>query len=160
MTVKTLNTTAIVALIGLVAAGTVSASPRANGPLTFTFTSVQTKMTPAAPMTMKSPPQIGDRMIFNDALYNRGAEFGKPSGALIGTADNICTIVRARSLQCTLVAHVPNGALVVTGTVSANSRASEFAITGGVGAYANATGTATGHDLSQTKTLVTVQVDS
>jgi hypothetical protein len=157
---KTLKVTAAVATAAFVAAGAVSASPRVEGPRTLTLVSVQKQFTTVPPISKASPPQIGGRLIFNDVLYNQGAQFGKPSGARVGTADNICTLVSNTALQCTLVAHVPNGALIVTGSIALNSKVTNLAVTGGVGAYAGAHGSATGRDVTQEKTMVVVHLTS
>jgi len=155
-----LKTTIALAAFGLASAGAVSAAPRAAAPRTFTVLSVQKQFTTVPQISKTSPPRIGDRMIFNDVDYNRVAQFGKPAGARIGTTDNLCTIVSMSELQCTLVAHVPTGALVATGSVNVNSHVTNFAITGGVGSFAGAHGSATGRDLDQTKTVVVIRLDS
>ena|SRR5579862_1320021 len=155
-----LRTTLAIAVLGLAAAGAVSAAPRAAAPQTLSLVSVQKRFTTVPKISMASPPRIGDRMIFNDVLYNRVAQFGKPAGARIGTADNLCTIVSTSALQCTLVAHVPAGALVATGSVNGNAHVTNFAITGGVGSYAGARGSASGRDLGPTKTVVVIRLDS
>lgn len=146
-----------VAAVALVAAAFTAAAPGVAAPQTLHLVSVQQQFTPI----MANPhgaPQVGDRMIFADALYNGTSQLGKPKGARVGTAENICTFVPNRRLQCSLVAHLPNGSIVATGSISADTKVSHFAITGGVGAYVDARGAATGKDVSDSKTLVDLQL--
>jgi hypothetical protein len=155
---QTIKVTAAVAGATLVAAGAVSAAPRVDGPQTLTLLSVQQTFSSVPQIDRRTPPALGDRMFFHDVLYNRGSQLGKPSGAAVGSADNVCTIVSKTALMCTLIAKLPNGQLVATGSVPLNAHGTNFAITGGTGAYATMRGSASGHDLSQTKTVVTIHL--
>ena len=151
---KHLAALAAVAAAGLVTAAVTSAAP---GPQTLLLTSVQKQFTPVM-ANPKGAPRVGDRMIFSDALYNRAAQLGKPRGARVGTAENVCTFVPGRRLQCVLVAHLPNGDVTLTGSLSAGAKVQRFAVTGGVGAYAGSRGDATGRDVSETRSLVDLRL--
>ena len=52
-----------------------------SGSRTLTFLDVSERFVPLEGISPNAPPSIGARYIFIDALYNRGAQFGKPSGA-------------------------------------------------------------------------------
>jgi hypothetical protein len=150
-------------LAGVLAAAAIAvpgaaASPRLDGPLALHFTSVQKSFTASPPITKSSPPKIGSRMIFDMVMYNRGAQLGKPSGARVGTAHNVCTIVSRSSFRCALVAHLPNGDVRLAGSIQNGAKVSHFAVTGGAGAYADSRGEATGKDVSDRKTLVDLQL--
>lgn len=146
----------VASAVALTAAAGGSAKPEGR---TLNLTSVQTSFVPVPAITRKTPPQIGGRMVFGDVLYNRGAQFGKPDGARVGTAENICTFVSTTAMQCTITAHLPNGQIVLGGAISKDSKQTTFAVTGGVGAFASARGSATGRDLSPTKSLVSLHLN-
>ncbi len=148
---------AAVAVAALATAIGSSAAPPATTPLS--LMSVQTSFVPVPPINKKSPPQIGGRMFFQDVLYNHAPQFGKPTGARVGTAEIVCTLVSSSHLECIVAAHLPGGELVLTGSNPIRSHHSTFAVTGGSGIYANVRGTTTGTDLSSTRTLVTGTLD-
>jgi hypothetical protein len=135
-----------------------SASAANSAASSFQLTAVQTSFVTAPAISKSSPPQIGGRMIFENVLYNRGPQFGRPAGARVGTADIVCTLVSKAYLDCTIDARLPGGQLVLSGSVPNNSSTNDYAITGGAGAYANATGSSTGRQINETKTLVTVNL--
>jgi hypothetical protein len=141
----------------LLATGAASASNGVSG-ATLKLTSVQTQFSTVPPISKSAPPAVGGRMIFEDVLYNRAPQFGKPAGARVGTASIVCTIVSKTSLACSINARVPDGQLVLAGSIAMGSHTNAYAITGGVGAYANATGSASGHDVGSTKSLVTIHL--
>jgi hypothetical protein len=101
-------------------------------------------------------PQVGTRMIFTSAIYNRVPQFGRPAGALVGHTELVCTIVSDAAAQCLVTAHVPNGQIVAAGAMPLKRglETNRFAITGGVGAYGAARGTIVSRDLGQTRSLV------
>jgi hypothetical protein len=134
-----------------------AATTRARGN-TIRLAAVQTSFTPVPAITKSSPPRIGGRMIFENALYNVGAQFGKPAGAKVGSADLVCTFVSRQYMDCTISARIPSGQLFLSGSVTKGAHQNRYAVTGGVGAYAGATGSATGRDLDQRKTLVTIDL--
>ncbi len=140
----------------LLCAGAASAS---NGAATsLELTAVQTSFVTSPAISKASPPQIGGRMIFENVLYNRVAQFGRPAGARVGTADIVCTFVSRTYIDCTVNARLPGGQLVLAGSVPKGSTSNEYAITGGVGAFENASGSSSGNDISESKTLVTIHL--
>lgn len=145
---------AAVAASALVAAGSSAASTTSAGTTPLDLTSVQTSFVTVPASAMKTGPKVGDRMIFTSALYNRGAQFGRPSGARVGTGEVICTVLSGGMLECIVTAHLPGGELVLTGSNPTRSKHSTYAVTGGSGIYATVRGSTTGTDISATKTIV------
>ena len=88
-------------------------------------------------------PPVGSQYIITLALYNAAPQFGKPTGARIGRGLLDCTILSVSTANgdgdCAGIAHVPNGYFLFGGSGSAfnNSKHGYWAITGGVGPYAN-----------------------
>lgn len=149
---------ATAAFCALVAAGGAWSSAKHGGSMALKLTSVQTSFVPVPAISKKSPPQIGGRMIFENALYNDGAQFGKPNGARVGSAEVLCTILSKTALECVITAHLPSGELVLTGSNPLSSKHTTYAVTGGVGIFSNVRGSATGTDISSTKTVVVGQL--
>ena len=138
----------------LIVAANASAATKSNDTMALKLTAVQTSFVPVPAISKSAPPQIGTRMFFENALYNRGAAFGKPAGARIGTAEVLCTIASKAALECVITAHLPGGELVLTGSNPLSSKHSSYAVTGGVGIFSNVRGSATGTNLSPTRTAV------
>jgi hypothetical protein len=108
-------------------------------------------------LSPQGPPAVGSRLLLTKALFNRAPQFGRPVGARVGSAEIVCTIVSPQRAQCSVTAHVPNGEIVAMGamTITRNGLGrNTFAIVGGAGAYAHASGVVTSRDVSQTKSLV------
>jgi hypothetical protein len=105
-------------------------------------------------------PKVGSRLLFVDTMYNRVAQLGKPAGARVGHAEGVCTVVSAGAAQCTITAHVPNGELVSIGTILLRNgpTVEHYAVVGGAGAYGSAHGTVTARSISESKTLVSVDL--
>jgi hypothetical protein len=87
-------------------------------------------------------PPVGASEIITIHLKNAVAQFGKPSGAVVGRVLIDCTVlvvnVPVIDGVCSAIAHVPNGFFTFGGNGGfANSRVNYWAITGGVGPYAN-----------------------
>jgi hypothetical protein len=88
-------------------------------------------------------PPVGSQYIITLALYNAAPQFGRPTGARIGRALLDCTILSVNTANgdgnCTGILHVPDGYLTFGGSGSAfdNAKYGYWAITGGVGPYAN-----------------------
>jgi hypothetical protein len=88
-------------------------------------------------------PPVGSQYIITLALYNATPQFGKPTGARIGRVLLDCTILSVNTANgdgnCTGIAHVPDGYFLFGGSGSAfnNAKYGYWAITGGVGPYAN-----------------------
>jgi hypothetical protein len=133
-----------------------------SGGRTLEFVSVQQQFTPVPPIDKSAPPQVGGRLMFRDLTYNRGPQFGKPAGALVGRAEGICTLVAPSppQAQCLITAHAPDGQVVVGGEGDPGAKITRYAILGGIGAYAGARGTVTATALSETKSLIVVHLDS
>lgn len=148
---------ALASAVALAVCCAAAAKPAGTTPLSLESVQTSFVMVPAA--DMKTGPKVGDRMIFTNVLYNHGRQFGKPSGARVGTAEIVCTLVSSSHLECIVTAHLPGGELVLTGSNPIRSHHSAFAVTGGSGTYANVSGATTGTDLSSTKTLVTGTLD-
>jgi len=90
-------------------------------------------------------PPVGSRFAITLRIRNDGAQFGKPSGAFVGRVLIECTVL-AESGQnsdgnCFGIAHVPDGFFTFEGDGPLlNTKVNYWAITGGVGPYANARG--------------------
>jgi hypothetical protein len=154
MLVRTLALSTLVAVLATVLVTTGSASSTGK---TLRFVDSQQSFTLDPP----GDPSIGSRLIITKLLYNRGNQFGMHSGARVGSAEVICTVVSAARAQCTVTAHVPNGEVVAMGAMrlTANGLGTNtFAIVGGAGAYSAARGTVVSRDLNQAHTLVTLHV--
>jgi hypothetical protein len=139
---------AAIAAVAFAAAG--SASPSST---TLSFSDAQLSFT----LSPQGPPGVGSRLLLTKALFNRAPQFGKPIGARVGSAEVVCTVVSQQRAQCSVTAHVPNGEIVAMGamTITRNGLSrNTFAIVGGAGAYAHASGTIASRDVSQTKSLV------
>jgi hypothetical protein len=148
---------ALVSAAALATCGAAAAKPAGTTPLNLESVQKTFVMVPAA--DMKTGPKVGDRMIFTQVLYNRGRQFGKPSGARVGTAEVICTILTRASFNCTVTAHLPGGELILTGTNRTGSKHMNLAVIGGDGIYSNARGSASGVDISNTKSIVSGSLD-
>ena len=151
---------AVAATAAVATAASGSAQDRA--PQTLLFLSVQQSFMMVPQASRTAPPQVGGRLIFTDAMYNRVAQFGKPAGARVGTAEGVCTLVGIGKAQCVVTAHVPDGQIVAIGAMALRRGlgTSRFAIAGGAGAYGSARGTVTSRDVSQSRTLVDLDLSA
>ena len=128
---------------------------------TLELVSVQQQFSTVPHASRKNPPQVGLRFVFRDVSYNRGAQFGKPAGAAIGRSEGVCTLIavtKKPQAQCLITAHVPNGQIVVAGEGDPGAKVTQYAIVGGLGAYANARGSVTATALSNTRSLIVVHL--
>lgn len=134
-------------------AGSAAAAPSSQQ--TLQFVSVQQSFSDDT-----AAPTVGSRLFFSNAIYNKVPQFGRPAGARVGHDEGLCTIVTMRYAQCVVTAHVPNGQIVVMGSMvlTQGPATNHFAIVGGAGAYGSARGTVLSRDLSQTKSLVTLKL--
>jgi hypothetical protein len=88
-------------------------------------------------------PPIGGSFVISIKLENIGTQFGKPSGTTVGRVLLECTVLAENSPgnldgNCSGIAHVPNGFFTFEGNGGlTNAKVNRFAITGGVGPYAN-----------------------
>ena len=126
------------ALAGSTSAGT--AAPKRV--LKFTSTTIYYTPTPLGyNANSNTPPPIGSGYIANIALANHGSQFGKPSGARVGTAELQCTVASSLRQICTGVAHLQNGFFTFSNAQRlAGGAVSWYAVTGGVAGYAAARG--------------------
>jgi hypothetical protein len=90
-------------------------------------------------------PPIGASQVVQVVLENVGSQFGKPSGTKVGRGLLDCTILAVNPPNgdgvCSGIAHVPNGYFTFGGNgIFQNNKVNLWAITGGVGPYANARG--------------------
>jgi hypothetical protein len=134
-----------------------------GGSRTLEFVSVEQHFAAVPPINHANPPQPGLRFVFQDVAYNRGPQFGKPAGAVIGRAEGVCTLIAATGkpqAQCLITAHVPDGQIVVAGEGNPGAKVTRYAVVGGLGAYTNARGWVTGTALSETKSLIVVHLTS
>ena len=153
MFVRTLAVAALAAAVGVLALA--STGGAASGK-TLRFKDSQQ----AATLDPEGAPKVGSRLIVTKWLYNRTGQFGKASGARVGSVEAICTIVSAGRAQCSVTAHVPDGEIVAMGVIHLTNglTKSRFAIVGGAGAYSSASGTIDTRDISQTHSLVTLNI--
>jgi hypothetical protein len=87
-------------------------------------------------------PPVGSQYIITGALYNAAPQFGKPTGARVGRVLLDCTFLSANSPNgdgtCSGIAHLPDGYFTFDGSGGfTNAKHGYYAITGGVGPYAN-----------------------
>lgn len=84
-------------------------------------------------------PPVGAKELFTGLLINHGSQFGKPKGAVVGRILLDCTVLtEAPDGICTGIAHVPDGFFTFAGNGAFTGLiVKQYAITGGVGAYAN-----------------------
>ena len=108
-------------------------------------------------------PTVGTRLILTKALFNRGAQFGRPSGARVGWAEIICTVASKKWAQCTVTAHVPPGQIVAMGAMELTENGlgrNHFALVGGAGAFAGARGEIDSRDVNQSSSLIDIHLDA
>jgi hypothetical protein len=91
-----------------------------------------------------TPPPVGASRVITLRLENVGSQFGKPSGTKVGRVLIDCTIMAVNDStqtvdgNCLGIAHVPNGYFTFEGPGAlTGQKVIYFAITGGVGPYAN-----------------------
>jgi hypothetical protein len=146
--------------IGAVGAAIAASSASAQNPQTLRLLSV-TQHQSFVGLTPGQAPVVGSRLFFDDAIYNRAAQFGKPSGARVGSAEGTCTIVTMGAAQCFITAHMPNGELLAAGkiTLRRGLATNRYAVLGGVGAYSSSRGSVRSQDLSPTKTALVIHLN-
>ncbi len=127
--------------LGSVAAGSGSSNSKTAQPRVLRFLSVDE----SAFGTVRQRPRPGDQFIFTTALYNRGAQLNLPSGKRVGSGTALCTVARpgGKAVFCTGALQLPGGYLVLANFFPEQRKVNTGAVVGGVGAYANARGTAT-----------------
>ena len=93
-----------------------------------------------------------------DETYCRATLRQASGGAAAGRVHWDCVYLGAepRGEDCTAHADLAGGTLQMAGVLSHTSTRSTWAVTGGTGAYAGARGTVAVHQLSATRTAVTI----
>jgi hypothetical protein len=157
---KQVRMLAAVGAFAALAGGSAAASEGSARSQTLQFTSVTQSTVFDPAVSPSNPPKVGSRIIFRDVMYNRGLQFGKPNGARVGHAEGVCTLIHVPkpAAQCVITAHAPDGEIVVVGEGDPGGKLMRYAITGGVGAYANARGTVTSRAINEQKTIVVVKL--
>ena len=144
--IRTLAALAAVALAvgGLAACG--SSESKDAKPRVLRFLSVDRSFA-AIGGFKQGAPRVGDRFLFTTAIYRPGAKPNEPSGKPIGRGVPLCTVLTAggpfgKEAACSGPVYLPGGYLLVSDAFSfARHGKVVGAVTGGVGAYANARGT-------------------
>ena len=112
------------------------------------------------PADKSQPPPVGAGYLLQTALFNRTAQFGKPTGARVGSVELQCVLASSLRTLCTGVAHLPDGFITLTGANLTEGGPTEwYAATGGVSAYANRHGQIKATDVggqNANKTIVTI----
>ena len=124
----------IVAVVALAVAGSASAKT-----MTIKVTSVSTlyKPTDLAPKGTSK----GDTIEYRDRLLNAGAQFGKKTGAVVGSDHGTMTFTGAHTATFSGVAVLPGGTLRLSGAVVAlANNAFAIPVISGTGKYAGAKG--------------------
>jgi hypothetical protein len=157
---KQVRMLAAISALAALAGGSAAASEIGTRSQTLQFTSVTQRTIFDPAVSPSNPPKVGSRIIFEDVMYNRGAQFGKPAGARVGRAEGVCTLIHVPkpAAQCVITAHAPDGEIVVVGEGDPGGKLMNYAITGGVGAYANARGTVTARAINEQKTIVVMKL--
>jgi hypothetical protein len=83
----------------------------------------------------------GDRITSTDFLYNLVPQFGKPTGALIGSDSGTFTVRTGKAADFRGIARLPGGTIMVRGRLLLGSARSTLAVAGGTGRFSKARGT-------------------
>lgn len=132
----------VIVLAGILAT---TATGAAHRTLVVTVKSVQTFATaddvPPKGLTSGGKPSAGDIIVVHDNLFNRAPQFGKPTGARIGTDVSKLTFVSSTRAEVVGAAKLPGGGVSFKGRFSTRVGIVSLTITGGGGRYAGARGT-------------------
>ena len=84
---------------------------------------------------------IGSSAILSARVYNLSPQFGKPARTAVGRLLLQCTVLDVPTDgNCTGIVHLPNGFFLIGGNGPFVPSPRHYAITGGIGAYAGASG--------------------
>jgi Allene oxide cyclase barrel like domain len=107
-------------------------------------------------------PSLGDELVISETLSRRGRD--------VGTAGVVCTITGAEppyevlTFQCLATLSLRNGQITLQGLIEVQGENDPgpwtVAITGGTGAYRGAGGEAVVRDVSDTRTIYKLRLDS
>jgi hypothetical protein len=86
-------------------------------------------------------PSKGDRILIRDDLRNVTRQFGKKAGTVIGADAGILTLTSKSEGEVAGLAQLPGGRVRFHGVLHLNGSSATFAVAGGTGRYAHATGT-------------------
>jgi hypothetical protein len=95
-------------------------------------------------------PSAGDLAVFTERLSRAGRRFGQMTGSCV-------LITPPATFQCSAIAELPGGDLVLTANVS-EGRPSKGAITGGTGRYRRARGTFVTRLVAEGRERITIRV--
>jgi hypothetical protein len=105
-------------------------------------------------------PPVGSTEVFTGILFNNASQFGKPDGRRVGRVLLDCVVLtETPDGVCTGIAHVPDGFFTLVGNGPFTKYwVRHYAITGGIGPYANERGefTVTNHPRTVASVLVTL----
>jgi hypothetical protein len=121
--------------------------------LRFVAINLSTTLVDVAPLQSAAgqPPSPGDLII----LRYRDVSAGRT----VGYTREVCTVTDYPNVICQATVSLRGGHIIVLDHFNAASRATQtFAITGGTGRYANATGEGAVRLLSQTRELLTATI--
>jgi hypothetical protein len=86
----------------------------------------------------------GDRLVLEDSLLNAAPQFGKKTGATVGSDSGTMTFTSSHSARFVGRARLPGGTLRLKGPVTAYGRDSiRIPVVGGTGRFSSARGTLT-----------------
>jgi len=107
-------------------------------------------------------PSLGDQLVISETLARRGRG--------VGTAGVVCTIVGAEppyevlTFQCLATLRLRNGQITLHGLIEVQGENDRgpwtVAITGGTGDFRGASGEAVVRDISDTRTIYRLRIDS
>ena len=83
----------------------------------------------------------GDTIVYRDTLVNAAPQFGKKSGAEVGSDSGTMTFTGAHTASFNGKAILPGGTLTLSGSVYSSPQGLVVPVTGGTGAYAHYKGT-------------------
>ena len=128
------KTAVLLVFAGLAALGiTAWTSSAQTGPALIRITSTQRQYM----YVNTAPGRAGDMEMIRQRLFNK-----KITKNAIGRADLVCTFTFGRNRSCRATYNLPQGKLMVGGSIT-NRSIYELAILGGTGLYNNARGTLT-----------------
>jgi iron uptake system EfeUOB component EfeO/EfeM len=104
----------------------------------------------------KKGPSQGDQLVFHDDLRDRHHD---DAGELNGTCTATHVKGRTMTMQCLVTASLDDGDLTVHGITQSDDRRATLAVTGGTDDYSDASGEVHVKFVSDTKTLITVDLN-
>jgi hypothetical protein len=130
----------------LAAAAAVALAAPAAGAAAPTQTILVTSVTVAAAAHDLKPagPSRGDRVVSHDHLLNAAPQFGRKTGAVVGSDSAVLTLTSADAATVEGRAILPGGTITISGPVTPLAGGGlSVPVTGGSGAFAHVRGTLT-----------------